>query len=476
MAFDGVNHQNVLFGGMDGIMMDPPFGETWLWDGAAGTWTEPFTPGPAPRTFAAMAFDGASSHVLLFGGVTDYFGIALWGDTWAWDGAARTWTLVTQSGPPARKGAAMVYDGARAKVVLFGGFDDNTTWFDDTWEWDGAMGSWTPLMAVGPSARELFAMAYDATRGVTVLFGGSGPGNPYLADTWEWDGATATWTLRSSSGPSGRNGASMVHDTARGRVVLFGGFTANGATAEAWEWDGVAGAWTQLSSTGPSARQSASMSYDEVRQRGVLFGGADVSSAALGDTWELALVEVDGGIDDAGPVDASGGSDAGVDSSIGIDAAVMDATTVDADIDSSVSVDAGFDASSDSDATSDSGQPVIDATADTGVGPVDASGDARAMIDGDVAIDAASMDSGMTSNARDGGESAPPSEDGGCGCKIVRSTSSPTNVTGLFACAAIATSLFARRRLRRREDLRLRRRTACRCREDQDLILKTTFS
>src|SRR6266705_3485334 len=59
------------------------------------------------------------------------------------------------------------------------------------------------------------AMAYDTARGRVVLFGGY-DGTSNLGDTWEWDGTT--WTQRASSGPPG---GEMVYDAARGRVVLF---------------------------------------------------------------------------------------------------------------------------------------------------------------------------------------------------------------------------------------------------------------
>src|SRR5207249_4266269 len=71
----------------------------------------------------------------------------------------------------------------------------------------------------GPAVRYFHAMACDGARGRVVLFGGRGP--LVLGDTWEWDGSA--WTLRSSSGPEPRLGHAMAYDADRGRVVLFGG-------------------------------------------------------------------------------------------------------------------------------------------------------------------------------------------------------------------------------------------------------------
>lgn len=111
----------------------------------------------------------------------------------------------------------MAYDAGRGVTVLFGGDDGSR--LNDTWEWDGS--TWaerTP--ATSPSARRDPAMAYDAARGVTVLFGGD-DGSP-LSDTWEWDGSSWTERLTPTS-PPGRREHAMVYDVARGVTVLFGG-------------------------------------------------------------------------------------------------------------------------------------------------------------------------------------------------------------------------------------------------------------
>jgi len=82
--------------------------------------------------------------------------------------------------------------------------------------------NWTlKFPATSPSAREQFAMAYDAMHGRVVLFGGFN-GSSYLGDTWVWNGTT--WALQTpAASPTARYGASMAYDAAHGKVVLFGG-------------------------------------------------------------------------------------------------------------------------------------------------------------------------------------------------------------------------------------------------------------
>ena len=104
------------------------------------------------------------NKVVLFGGI----GNNVHGDTWEWDGTAGTRKSPAAS-PPARNGAAMAALGS--KLVLFGG-EGPTAPLNDTWEWDGT--NWTQRTpATSPPAR--FSGAIAALSGKLVLFGGSSP-------------------------------------------------------------------------------------------------------------------------------------------------------------------------------------------------------------------------------------------------------------------------------------------------------------
>ena len=124
---------------------------------------------------------------------------------------------------------------------------------------------------------------YDSARRRVVLFGGleSRLGGQLSADTWEWDGGN--WTLiKSTNAPPARYYAAMAYDSVRQRTVLFGGANFRGM-ADTWEWDGRN--WMQIKSTNPPpARYGHSMAYDSVRQRTVLYGGS--AFRPMADTWE----------------------------------------------------------------------------------------------------------------------------------------------------------------------------------------------
>ncbi len=156
-----------------------------------------------------------------------------------------------------------------------------------------------------PDGRYLQALAFDETRKVFVMFGGtsSNPGTGTVIpnqETWEWSPATGKWTNRIGAGnaPAPRSGAAMVFDSVRGKFVLFGGRAGSGANFEdTWEWDPATGAWTDVSAAGghPSARSQHGMVYEKSTGKILLFGGGRSDSASydgtgitlsLGDTWE----------------------------------------------------------------------------------------------------------------------------------------------------------------------------------------------
>ena len=100
-----------------------------------------------------------------------------------------------------RFGASVAWDSARNRAVLFGGFDETTGRLNDTWEWDGQRpGPSGRLSGTKPTPASQRAMVYDSARGKIVLFSGNAgsrasTAGTWVHETWEWDGAAGTWTL-----------------------------------------------------------------------------------------------------------------------------------------------------------------------------------------------------------------------------------------------------------------------------------------
>jgi hypothetical protein len=73
--------------------------DTWLWNGITWTQLSPAASPPA-RGAAALAYDPATSQLVLFGG---YSAASIYGDTWTW--TSTTWTkLSPASSPPPTDG------------------------------------------------------------------------------------------------------------------------------------------------------------------------------------------------------------------------------------------------------------------------------------------------------------------------------------------------------------------------------------
>jgi hypothetical protein len=275
LAFDG--RGLVLFGGADEARVS---GETWLY--RRGAWRLASAAGPPPRTFPAFAYDAARGEAVLFGGHRVLFGDRfrdqnVLADTWIWNG--RRWREARVApAPEARTEAAAAYDSARRRIVLFGGYtirQGERERLGDTWEWDGER--WSRAATTGPAARNGAAMAYDAARKRTVLFGGRGATN----DTWEWNGTA--WRQVATNDVPGRFNSVMAYDEERGVVVRFGGWNGKQRTNDTWLLAGAT--WRLASESGPPPRNHAALAWDPLRRTAVLFGGHD-GDHVFGDAWE----------------------------------------------------------------------------------------------------------------------------------------------------------------------------------------------
>jgi hypothetical protein len=185
--------------------------------------------------------------------------------------------------PPAINSARMVYDSARAVMVLFGGSMGGPS-SDQTWEYDGI--NWTQANPANrPSPRYAHALAFDMSRGVTVLFGGQ-VGSGESNETWEYDGVD--WTLITTTGaPSARSGSEMVHDLRTRRIVLLAGSSGNTRHGDTWEYDGATKTWTQMTNAGtPHQAIQFAMAYDIFRGKTIVFGGVNANFGLLNTTWE----------------------------------------------------------------------------------------------------------------------------------------------------------------------------------------------
>jgi len=164
----------------------------------------------------------------------------------------------------------------------------------------GSTGADGPLTfrTIPVGGRYAHALAYDAARNQTILFGGYNPNlisGGYLGDTWAFDGTN--WTrLNPATSPSRRSAASMVYvpTISGGRILLFGGYDSNNQSLnDTWLWDGTT--WTQLvTASSPGPRYNSAMAYDAEHNKVVLFSGTGGGTETWlfdGTTWTLPGVQ-----------------------------------------------------------------------------------------------------------------------------------------------------------------------------------------
>jgi len=278
MAFDPVSNSTLLFGGTVPGLGYAVVNDTWQLTNGQWTQLSPATSPPA-RSGAAMVYDAAHNNVVLFGGTT---GSSDFNDTWIWNGS--TWTsVIPATSPPGRRfdSQGMAYDPNMQAVVMFGGIDYTGIFYNDTWVWNGT--TWTQMSPASvPSARRT-VLATDPS-GNVMLFGGGGPSGA-LADTWVWDGTN--WNQQSpATSPAARDLHNMAFNPNVGAVVLFAG---GGGFNDVWSWDGTT--WTQVTPAAAAApqRYAFGMDYDGAANAVFVFGGYTNTGPAISDTWEFTV-------------------------------------------------------------------------------------------------------------------------------------------------------------------------------------------
>jgi hypothetical protein len=227
---------------------------------------------PMARHHMASATFASQGESLLYGGI---WNTSFFSDTWVWNGVVWTQKYPNHN-PGTRSGHSMVYDAAHDQIVLFGGYNPSSGYLNDTWIWDGT--DWRQLHPQNnPPPRTGPAMAYHAASGKVILFGGNGNEFGFLSDTWEWDGSD--WTRKlSPTSPTARQSPSVAYDAAREETVIFGGFYydyLNGSPiwfADTWVWNG--NEWRlKAPSVSPSPREDAGMAYNPALGKVIMVGG-----------------------------------------------------------------------------------------------------------------------------------------------------------------------------------------------------------
>ncbi len=288
MVYDSANDIVILFGGNENNLGYDD--ETWIYNFTDNSWTNmnPATK-PSARWLHSMVYDSANDIVILFGGSD--------GDsddeTWIYNFTDNSWTNMNPATKPSpRESHSMVYDPLNDRVILFGGYNNNTdNYNDETWIYNFTDNSWINMNpATKPSARELHSMVYDTNNDQVILFGGYNYKTTYYNDeTWIYNFTDNSWVnMNPTIKPSARGGHSMAYDSTNDKVILFGGFKAvdNWVENVAWVYNFTDNSWINMGSAiNPGIGGGNSMIYDSINDKVILFGGPESELTYSSKTW-----------------------------------------------------------------------------------------------------------------------------------------------------------------------------------------------
>ena len=241
------NSKMYVFGGCLDNNTATTLNDLWEFDALAGTFTQinngTTAPAPHQRGRCSVAWNPLTNKLVVFGGDTRSGGTlpanTLLNDTWEWDPTTNTWTDVTPAaGSPApRRWAAMAFEPALGGMLLFGGDLGAGALGVNSETWLLLGGNWIQLSPGHvPLPRRMASMMTRPDFGDVIMVGGgdetllNGFTEPYRhLDVWTWDGTDWTmlsnydWATGQGTFPASAFANQAVYDPLRKRVVMQGG-------------------------------------------------------------------------------------------------------------------------------------------------------------------------------------------------------------------------------------------------------------
>jgi hypothetical protein len=257
-------------------------------------------PAPGARGGAVLAATNRGDEVLLFGGANAR---GLTNDVWRFDGT-RFFPVETQGQAPApRAFAAGAWDGAR--LVVHGGRGASGA-LDDTWALADD-GTWTLLSSSGPGARAEHAMVLEPQSGALVMLGGAVDASAAAraASVFTLEPGGVAWEEHPAGASSPGPRASALVGVQGGEVLLYGGRQGGIDTSDFWAWSPVTRSFRALpdGSQGPGRRRGGA--FVTAADGALLMVGGRSAGTAI-DVWRLTEqgfipIAVDDADDDGAP-------------------------------------------------------------------------------------------------------------------------------------------------------------------------------
>ena len=288
----------ILYGGYG--LTGGYLGDTWKYNFTNDQWTD-ITPATSPpaRWKAGCTYDPVDRFVLMFGG---FDGLVWSSQTWKFDPATTAWTQLFPTGAAPRnlQATPVTYDYQHRKFIMVGG--NTVTNVLETWAYDVVANSWTLRTTSGPSVRDGHNIAYNNATDRTFLFSGGSISMPVLyCDFYDYAYSSNTWSkwrdCIPNEDPNARVGHGMVYRDSYAGVLMFGGKDITAYPPETWVWLASVSDWylPPITST-PGGRTNIQLANDRVDDASLLFGGLGATGGVKNDTWALAkgyVVNVD---------------------------------------------------------------------------------------------------------------------------------------------------------------------------------------
>ena len=201
--------------------------------------------------------------------------------------------MATNPGP--RFGALTFYDKFNTNVVVYGGKDATSNYFD-TFTFDPKGNTWLKMTnSLHPEFMTDSAIEYHPSVGVELCYGGQTlTGLGVSSQLWKYYNGVWELVIPTNPHPPALIAAHMVYVPFENLMYLYGG-TSNGAgsgnSAEVWTYADGPSTWTQVVCSGTAPRlYGGAMAYDAIHTQLVIFGGLTaVSGFASENTYALRL-------------------------------------------------------------------------------------------------------------------------------------------------------------------------------------------
>lgn len=224
---------------------------------------------------SSWGYDPRARVLIRWGGHNQGGGGEQNAETWTFDPGTACWTLKeTNDAPPGVCCAQQnVFDLARNRLLRFPAFSGSHGWQwfreiylknSSVWAYDLAGNTWRDLRPLPePYLGPLRCASWDSDHEVVVVFAGEGSHEGTLV----YDPYTNTWTNRHApEPPADRSGGNMAYDAARGLHILFGAQYLN--DPHTWAYDLRANRWQDLQAAQlpPTDKNDAVLAYDPINQ------------------------------------------------------------------------------------------------------------------------------------------------------------------------------------------------------------------